>query len=110
MARAPLRVRAHEIEGIAAEFIRPAGRDRDDGAQQLVAMTLRFLGELVIDRIAVFGAFLLQQLERSLPDLAASFLETRNDAGRQPTLAKAPAPLADQRVGLRAKHGSSHEL
>lgn len=88
MPRAPLRMRAHEIEGIGA------GSARDDGSQELVAMTLRFLGEFVIDGIAVFGALLLQELERALPNLVASFLETRNDTGRQRVRAETLVPLA----------------
>jgi hypothetical protein len=97
-------MRAHEIERIGVGILNLPGGYRHDCSQQLIAMSLRFRGEFRVDRVPVFGAFALQELERVPPDFVASIAQANHDAGRKRISSKLVTPSANEPVGFVAGH------
>jgi hypothetical protein len=79
MPGAPFRMRADKAERIGADAFRAPGGDGDDQVQQFAAMAFGFGGEVVVDGVAIFRAFTLQQREGAAPDLIPTPTQAGDD-------------------------------
>jgi hypothetical protein len=97
----PLRVDADELKRICAGLSRQSRRYGDNQVEKLRAVSLRFPGKFVVNRVSIFGTLAPQEVEGVLPDVVATIAKTDNNLGRERVFPEALVPSSDQRVGLR---------